>query len=258
MKALAYISLVTDMAGHIDATRHTAASALFNAAKIADPNSELNIGSAPPIFNPLMAKSLAQFEEHISIQTYTQIVDQLNYYIGNVLLECFVRRPEMLKKSRTITWERVLSYSSMSDLHYALAEEYVQSLMFMASSQLFETLEKVHGFTPFERRESALKFFVDINLKRNLLVHNYGRVNTIFLSRISSPEKYNIGEKISVSLKELFMFVPLANSFVVTLDKYLCEKFDLPEKRIPKRKIDLKWFQSPLYSRKKRSKGKGK
>lgn len=251
IKAIGFLGFIHQMASHIDSASHKASKALYD---VKDVFPELfknkDFSTTPPEFQPITYKRLEQFDNYIGGLAYVQTMDQVNYYLGNCLKEIFSIYPNMLKEKKEVSIERVLSFPDMKQLQNELAEERVRSLMYKSMIDLFAYLKDKHGISPFSDSAEII-FFNDCNLKRNLLVHNSGNVNKIFLEKYSKPESYKLGQNLDLGSKDAFAFIPEALKFVVSIDKYLCGKFEIPQKRLPSKKLTAKWT-SFLKSKRKR------
>jgi hypothetical protein len=100
----------------------------------------------------------------------------LEHYLSQLLKSVFLSRPEMLGKSKNLSYGDVLeSYPSMDALLDKMAEKELRELFYKSWRDLLETLREKYGFKhlPNTRDEKT----IELSLIRNCLVHNRGIVD---------------------------------------------------------------------------------
>jgi hypothetical protein len=119
----------------------------------------------------------------------------------------------------------VLEYDDMADLLDALAERKVSDLSYKSLADLSGYFKEKLGLalTATKGELEHLTLLVEI---RNLLVHNRGIVNSIFLSKTKST-KWKLGQHVSFNAGDKgLMFLA---GLVVQLYTEACKKFDLTQ-----------------------------
>jgi hypothetical protein len=155
---------------------------------------------------------------------FCRAVDNFLGFISELLALIFTTKPHTLKSSEVVRVADVLKYSTMDELVWALADRRVTRLSYQGMSELAKDLKDKLGFELFSH-EAQLERTVLIVELRNLLIHNRGVVNRIFLSKLSNfPTK--LGEK--VILKDVFQDIYYLTKLVVEIEKRATEKFGLP------------------------------
>jgi hypothetical protein len=130
---------------------------------------------------------------------FCRMVDLYLVYVAELLGLIFRSKPEALKSSETITIASILEYSTFDDLIEHITERRVLELSYKGVSALNDYLKQRLGFELFDNEEE-LKRTIRIVELRNLLVHNRGAVNRIFLSRVpDAPEK--LGQRVMVAME---------------------------------------------------------
>lgn len=156
-------------------------------------------------------------------------VDNFLTYISQLLSLIFTARPEMLKSGETARLEMILQFKTMEDLIDALVERRVTDLAYQGMRDLAKDLSKRIGFELFERAED-LERAVRIIEVRNLVVHNRGIVNRLFLSRL--PGYAQLGDRLEMEGKEVLNDMEFLAQSVANIDKRAGEKFRLSTKEL--------------------------
>ncbi|MBF8267369.1 MAG: hypothetical protein HW388_877 [Dehalococcoidia bacterium] len=172
-----------------------------------------------------LGNALKQKEPLLASLVFCRSVEDFETYVAALLALIFQKRPETLKSSRTVRLETVLSYSTMTDFIGAEAERRVQEMSYLGLDRLSEDLEESLGFGLFTSAEDLTRA-VRITATRNLLVHNRGIVNRVFLSRVKdTPRK--LGDKISLELNQALEEAVFLINHAWDIDKRAREKFNL-------------------------------
>ena len=110
-------------------------------------------------------------------------------------------RPEVMKKGRTIQIDKVLSTNSWSSLIAMIAETFVRELGYQSLEERVDTFNSFLGLkiNLSDYEKGVLK---KLDLTRNLIVHNAGKVNNEFL-KFSDSDNLKIGD-----------YIPLSNEYL--------------------------------------------
>jgi hypothetical protein len=114
--------------------------------------------------------------------TLSRIADAFQLYITNNLRDVFLRRPEVLRSSETVTVLEVLSCNEMSEVVRLLAERKVDSLSYQGFDELLKYLQERIGLN-IQCDDSLLATVRQTIEVRNIIVHHGGRVSSLFLKR---------------------------------------------------------------------------
>ena len=117
-----------------------------------------------------------------------------------LLLKCFW--PSLKTKTKTLTYDKILSFDSMAALKNNLIKKEVEVLGRQSIKERIEYLEKKYNLNfkyvdIGEPHGIFLNELVEIHLARNLVVHNNSIVNEIYLDT-NSASKYKLGEKLKI------------------------------------------------------------
>ncbi|HZS45957.1 MAG TPA: hypothetical protein VFC63_12710 [Blastocatellia bacterium] len=154
-------------------------------------------------------------------------VDNYLSYISEILTLIYRDRPERLRSNEQVTHEWVLKHNTMDELIAALVEKTVLNLSFNGMYDLWRDIKKKLNFNLFET-EDEYKFATEIVEIRNLVVHNRGIVNRVFLSR-SRNSKLELGHKIALGTGDLKNYSKVLSSSVYDIDLRVTQQFGLAQ-----------------------------
>ena len=191
-----FLHFVLHMALHLDRTAEVATKALADVAR------------SPEEAEGLLAewrsraKALDMIRRHRQFLVevlLTRHVDNYLSFLGALLAEIFVARPETLRSNEKVEVEWVLGHGSIPSLIQGLAERKVDALAYASFSTLREHMKDRYGLTVCE--DSELPAYVRAIELRNLAVHNRCIVNRRFLERTAGREQ--LGAHLVLGVKSL-------------------------------------------------------
>jgi hypothetical protein len=97
------------------------------------------------------------------------------------------------------------------------------------ADSLDELFVKVCGWEDTSGLNNDLTVLRNVSAIRNVVVHNQSKVNEIFLSMVSEPDKYTLGQKLVVSPQEIRSWTYAVIGLLKELDKialFKCAKYD--------------------------------
>lgn len=156
---------------------------------------------------------------------YCRGIDNFLTYISNLLQLIMRAKPDLLKSNEQIRVEEALSFDSIDSLTSHIIEKKVSELSYLGMRDLDKYLKDRIGLSPF-RDENELNRAVDTILVRNLITHNRGIVNKIFISRASRIIA-EIGTIIPLKNETVFAELEFLKSSALNLDKSASDKFKL-------------------------------
>ena len=126
-------------------------------------------------------------EAHRTIgeKTIVNCLQIFEEYFGSVLKILISRKPEAYFYDKAVKYS-VLINKDIEDLTNELINQEVNGLMYAVS----ETIEKVNQThkLKLEKYQDIWDSYIELDLRRNIIVHNEGRVNQKYLSGL--PKKY--------------------------------------------------------------------
>lgn len=199
-----------------------------------------SFASITRVFLPLMAEMV-----------WCRGVDNFLTYLSKLLGLVFRTRPETLRSAKTERLDVVLAFDSMSSLIDHLAEKRVHDLAYAGLGSLNQTLEREIGFELFPNRERMDRAVVIVET-RNLIVHNRGVINDLYVSR-TGDRSVPVGCKWQVGLPCAARCLRFLAAAVADIDSRARLKFALPSSaldediaKVVARSLsanDTPWFQ---------------
>lgn len=136
-------------------------------------------------------------------------------YTGEVLKSIIRARPEMLGKSKTLTYGEILeSYPAMAPLLEHMIEREVRELLYKGWQEILTTLRERHGFRDLTDTHDLT--VVELTLVRNCIVHNRGIVDARLEHH--SGGRYVCGAEIHVSQTLVFDAISLFRQLASEID----------------------------------------
>lgn len=173
---------------------------------------------APRRINIKSAANFAEFEEGVrEIEEYssfdpaavlakslfTHLFAEFDAFVGELLKAIYLKNEKLLKGvSREISLSDILDYEKLEDVKLAMLEKEIETFRRDSYIEQFGVLEKKFGLTL--RKFPEWSAFVELSQRRNILIHNGGRVSDQYLivcekEGVSQPEKLQVGEALNVS-----------------------------------------------------------
>jgi hypothetical protein len=166
------------------------------------------------------------FEDVMLEMVFCRSVDNYLGYVADLLAIIFQKQPNALRSDEdNVSHAFILSYSTMEELVAALAERRVSALTYKSLRELHKSLNKQLKF-PLLEEGASLDDAVAIVEKRNLFVHNGGRVNSRYKRNVPSSS-YQLNEKIRLDRFGLSKDFSVLLKATLQADKRAEEKFNL-------------------------------
>jgi hypothetical protein len=180
-------------------------------------------------------RSFKQFLQFIYELMICRAVENFLAYISELLALVYSSKPEMLKSSEMVTIEFVIDHTSREELLKALVERKIDKLAYQGMRDLNEELGKRIGFSLFTDQRCLEKAIVVIE-NRNLIVHNRGIINKIYLTRTSLTDA-QLGKPLTLDVDGVGDQLAFLNTTVLDLDRRAAEKFGIcrSEMFVPRR-----------------------
>lgn len=167
----------------------------------------------------------------------TRVVDRALTYVSSSLHAVFRKYPASAQAKEKVDLTFVARFTSIDELLEAMLERRVHELSYRSLSDLdeyFQTTLKFSLFSADEQRKRAVRLVAE----RNLLIHNRGIVNRIFLER-TNDSSLAIGDRIQYDAEAAMSELEFLLDWVCDLDIRLIEKFGLgTQLRTPREKIE--------------------
>lgn len=159
-------------------------------------------------------------------------VDNFLTYISQLLALIFISKPETLRSSDKVRVDYVLQHPNMEELIKDLVERRVNDLSYQGMHKLNKHLAEEIGLQLIPDGPKLNKIVRLIEC-RNIIVHNRGIVNKLFLSRVlNSKEK--LGDSLDLDSPNFFMDQMFLAEQVENIDSLAAKKFSLPLVKLKK------------------------
>jgi hypothetical protein len=110
-------------------------------------------------------------------------VDAFDHYLSQILLKVFTKRPDIFRASEYKAEVReFIEAGSVPEFMKRFAEKRVNELSYMGLPKIIEYLNNRLGLG-FDIKDPSFQVACELIEVRNILVHNAGRVNKLFLQR---------------------------------------------------------------------------
>jgi uncharacterized protein YutE (UPF0331/DUF86 family) len=170
--------------------------------------------------------------------TLSRAVDSFLTYLSELIALLYKTRPETLRANIDSETDRgtrplvpldlILEHRTMDDLVGAIVERRVSDLSYKGLPDLSVYLEKRLGFRLFVN-ESDRDEAIRIVESRNVIVHNRGRVNQTYVSRVASAATSDLGKDLPLGVESLFHDTRFLAHVTADVDARAIEKWSLPE-----------------------------
>ncbi len=182
--------------------------------------------------------TIRQFFSHQPLlleMLYCRYIDTYLNYITGFLTTVFIHRPDTLRSNDTITVSEVLEYRNFDELIRYIADKRVHQLSYKGFFDLTKYVSEKLGFELISQKDDFNRLRVIIEI-RNLITHNRGIVNEIFLSR-TSEVTWKYGDKITLSTDEVISVIALLTRLVRDIEIRGAKKFNYKQEVISKEEV---------------------
>lgn len=227
-KLMDFIGFISTMAIQMDTTLKGFKAWLIEHVDVAEKLSEQDAGLCDSIllyesqtwdhftsYNPLMYQMFL-----------SRSVDNFLTFISELLVLIFQTRPETMRSNKMVKFVDILRYKTMDELITYLAEERVNELAYKGMRELADEISKGLGFDLFPRSEDLDKAIYLVEV-RNLIVHNRGVINRLFLSRQPSCSP-SIGQSLELKPQFILDSLRFLGQAALDIDNRASTKFNLP------------------------------
>lgn len=137
--------------------------------------------------------------------SFVYLVALFDAYLIDVFYQVILHRPEILKSGKQLTYEKLLDFPSREAMIEFLAKRELNELSYKPLGEQVRYYEDRFGVS-LEASGTPTELLVQIRATRNLLVHNNGVVNHIYLEQLPAS-RARLGARVKVSFEYLSMAV---------------------------------------------------
>lgn len=179
-----------------------------------------------------VSKKLKEFSSLHSKNLTVNIVDSFLWFLSSAIQASMKKKPELVKSGESIKIEEIFEFSSKKDLINYLIDKKINSLSYGGIDGLERFVDEALGINLFSDEESRtlMKVFIEA---RNILVHNRGIVNKIFLKRIKHHPDFKIeeGRRFHLGFDDLVRLSKVCVETALTMDDQVTSKFKIERKQ---------------------------
>ncbi|MCF6357114.1 MAG: hypothetical protein L3J54_04845 [Draconibacterium sp.] len=125
------------------------------------------------------------------------IVSQFDTYIGDLMSTVFDLKPEIIDNcERQLSFTQLRTFDTVADAREYIVEKEVESVLRESHSEQFKWFEKKLNIK-LRKDLPAWKGFIELTQRRNLFVHNNGKVSTQYLN-VCSTNNVIIDKKLKI------------------------------------------------------------
>lgn len=124
---------------------------------------------------------------------FVSLISQYDAFLNRLLSIIYNIRPEYLNNSeRNISYSQLVDFKELSQAREFIIEKEIETILRKNHSEHFEYLENKIGI-PLRKNLPIWKTFIEITERRNILVHNDGKVSNQYL-KVLKDNNYPTGE----------------------------------------------------------------
>ena len=177
-------------------------------------------------------KALKRFSRTNSENLVNNSVNAFQRYFSQIVQECIRKRPDILTTNEQVPVRDIVHLKRMSDVIELLVERRVNKLAYEGITGIELYFEDRLGLKLFasDKERQLTREFIEL---RNIIVHNGGIVNAIFLERIgAAPTKaFRLGKRFHVGWHDFCEYAANMISVTSKLDTAACDKFSIRRKK---------------------------
>ncbi|TPL84066.1 hypothetical protein FJ950_17890 [Mesorhizobium sp. B2-3-14] len=182
---------------------------------------------------PKTFEKLKEFSTLTSRNIVTNVADSFLWYLSDVIQRAMRKRPELVKSGQSIKIEEVFDFKSRREMINYLIDRKINALSYGGMNEIERFIAESLGIPMFNSDDERIKMKVLIE-SRNVLVHNRGIINSLFLKRIdkATAEEFRGRSTVYMGLDQLLIYTGISAKTAVGLDEKIARKFRLETKAL--------------------------
>ena len=127
---------------------------------------------------------------------FIQLLSKFEAFFFDLLKILLTERPVRLPKDKKITYGAIVECGDLNELLEKLVAKELNELKYRPVKDWFEQLQKiVHISSPSEKQIDSL---VEMKASRDLIIHNSGIINEVYIRKVGAFGRGRLGETISL------------------------------------------------------------
>ena len=164
-----------------------------------------------------------EFERYLNLQALVMLIGHLEAFMADTLKAICKKRPEILRRDKTVTWKEIVDSSSKEELIDRMIEEYSLKFSFKPISKKLEFWEKNHGIKITISEHDILKINV-AEQNRNIILHNNAQVSQEYLNRTGKTD-LSVGDIVPIDIEYLENTFVLIENLASKIYEEVAQKF---------------------------------
>ncbi len=157
--------------------------------------------------------------------TFPQLISVFEIFLFDLITLWLQYKPELMrientKADRKIDFEEIYKAQSREELLASIARKIATDTTYLQPSKWFQQLNKYLKTATVS--EPQIEEFIEAKASRDLLVHNQGIVNQIYLDKAETKARFQMDQKISIDSDYYFAVYRLLNNMIETICKAAC------------------------------------
>lgn len=127
---------------------------------------------------------------------FVYLVATFDAFLTDIFEAVIISKPAILKSKKQISYDKLLDFASTSELIDHLAKRELNELSYKSINEQAEYYKDKFGVS-LVVSGTPIEDLIEIRSARNLLVHNNGIINHIYLDQVKASP-YNLGEHVRI------------------------------------------------------------
>lgn len=155
---------------------------------------------------------------------HQQQVSLFEHLLFDLIRILLLDRPERLSKKKQIDYETIFISETKEDLLLKLIERELNEIKYKNVTDWFDYLNKMVSLPEIDAEDLAK--IAEAKAARDILVHNAGIINQIYLNKSGSAARFLIDQKIDVSGEYTLSIWKLFVELLITITDSIIHKCD--------------------------------
>jgi len=144
----------------------------------------------------MRVESIERYPHMLTNMGFIYLVAIFDAFLTDIFTSVLVNKPEALKSKRQLTYDRILELMSGGDLITFMAHREINELSYKSMEDQAEYYKSKFNIN-LSDSGVGVSVLTEIRAERNLLVHNNGVVNEIYLETVDSSSLH-LGETLNI------------------------------------------------------------
>jgi len=133
----------------------------------------------------------------LAINGIYQLVTVVEAMLGDIVRAIILKYPHKLTTKRTLSMETVLKASSLEEIHLRAVESLLNDLSYKTPREFAEEVGELMSIKPLEC--PAFHEYIEIKASRDILIHNRGIANEVYVRKSGSHARVAAGQRLPVN-----------------------------------------------------------